>query len=387
MHTLNAPQTRSAIEAHARGTTRLRVSRRNLETLWLPVPPVSEQKRIVVKVEELLAHVNAARERLEHVPAVLKRFRQSVLAAACSGRLTAEWRETGTSTSNGMELMQQIDRERQGSRSLSRSRRHDAEGDDSAAAARSWEVPDTWEWARINDLLHYERNAAYGVLQPGIDSPDGVPFVRVCDLVNGTVDTRCLKRIDPDIDKRYPRTRLHGGEVLVTLVGTIGRIAVVPEELAGANVARAIGMLPLCPHVLPQFLRLALENPAKNMELVDLAREVARKTLNLGLLKDVTVPLPPLEEQHEIVRRVDALWRSASGASLGVRAATERASALSRAILAKAFRGELVPTEAELARAEGRDYESAEALLERIGNGRSRPEQRTPPRRARRPGS
>ena len=58
----------------------------------MPLAPAAEQKRIAAKVEALVARVNAARERLVKVPTILKRFRQSVLAAACSGRLTANWR-------------------------------------------------------------------------------------------------------------------------------------------------------------------------------------------------------------------------------------------------------------------------------------------------------
>jgi type I restriction enzyme S subunit len=110
----------------------------------------------------------------------------------------------------------------------------------------------------------------------------------------------------------------------------------------------------------------ALDEPSKNAELVDLSREVARKTLNLGLLKAVRVPLPPVTEQHEIVRHVEALFRLADAIEKRVAATTARAEKLTQAILARAFRGELVPTEAELARREGRAYEPASALLDRI---------------------
>jgi type I restriction enzyme S subunit len=125
-------------------------------------------------------------------------------------------------------------------------------------------------------------------------------------------------------------------------------------------------MLPLCPHVLPRFLAFALDEPTKNAELVDLAREVARKTLNLGLLKAVQVPLPPFAEQQEIIRRVEALFRLDDTIEKRVATATVRAEKLTQAILAKAFRGELVPAEAELARREGRPYEPASVLLERV---------------------
>ena len=90
----------------------------------------------------------------------------------------------------------------------------------------------------------------------------------------------------------------------------------------------------------------------------------------MDLRADCT-PLPSLEEQAEIVRRVDALFKLADAIEKRVEAATVRAEKITQAILAKAFRGELVPTEAELARREGRDYEPASVLLERIKAERS----------------
>ena len=88
-------------------------------------------------------------------------------------------------------------------------------------------------------------------------------------------------------------------------------------------------------------------------------------------MRNLPFPLPPLPEQHEIVRRVDALFKLADSIEARVAAATARADKITQAILAKAFRGELVPTEAELARQEGRDYEPASALLARIRAARA----------------
>ena len=88
--------------------------------------------------------------------------------------------------------------------------------------------------------------------------------------------------------------------------------------------------------------------------------------LNLSKIKSTQIPLPPVAEQHEIVRRVDALFALADRIEGEVAGALEHVEALREAVLAKAFRGELVPTEAELARREGREYEPASALLERV---------------------
>ena len=98
----------------------------------------------------------------------------------------------------------------------------------------------------------------------------------------------------------------------------------------------------------------------------------AQPTLPLGNLRTIPAKLPPIEEQHEIIRRVDALFKLADAIEKRVAAATVRAEKLTQAILAKAFRGELVPTEAELARREGRGYESASVLLERIRKEREK---------------
>ena len=92
------PWFKSAISVNSRSCQQ-GFNRGDLTRLTFPIPPLAEQKRIVAKTEQVLARVNAARERLAKVPTILKRFRQTVLAAACSGRLTADWREDQTSDS------------------------------------------------------------------------------------------------------------------------------------------------------------------------------------------------------------------------------------------------------------------------------------------------
>jgi type I restriction enzyme S subunit len=101
-------------------------------------------------------------------------------------------------------------------------------------------------------------------------------------------------------------------------------------------------------------------------KLLEDAYGAGKPGLNLDNIKEMIVALPSLEEQHEIVRRVEALFKLADAIEKRVEAATKRADKLTQAILAKAFRGELVPTEAELARREGREYEPASILLARI---------------------
>jgi type I restriction enzyme S subunit len=97
---------------------------------------------------------------------------------------------------------------------------------------------------------------------------------------------------------------------------------------------------------------------------------VSQSNINAQKLASFEVPLCSLREQQEIVRRVEELFALADKIENRVKIATDRADKMTQSILAKAFRGELVPTEAELARSEGRDYETTQQLLERIQSNR-----------------
>src|SRR5207247_3944756 len=128
----------------------------------------------------------------------------------------------------------------------------------------------------------------------------------------------------------------------------------------------------------PQYSVYALHgDPHVTEQIFGNIRGVTRPGFNTTLLEVVRLPLPPLEEQHEIVRRVEALFKLADKIEERVNVATKRADKLNQAIFAKAFRGELVPTEAELARKEGRTYEPASVLLTRIKFARAQGRPRT----------
>jgi type I restriction enzyme S subunit len=314
------------------------------------LPPLAEQRRIVAKVEELLARVNAARERLAKVPGILKRFRQSILAAACSGQLTAEWRIAEKTFESVDEMLTRFG-------VVVSPVRDDLELS---------EIPAEWRWVSLRTVMDRNEAFCYGVVQPGADDPRGVFLVRAGDLEKGTVDLSQLRRVPRTVDESYPRSRLRGGELLVTVVGAgIGESAIAPDECAGFNCARAIAKIPVRQNSATYILRWLQTRTARGWMEND-AREVARPTLNLEQLQTLPIPLPSIIEQREIVRRVEALFALADKIEARVRTATARVEKITRAILAKAFRGELVETEAELARRENRPYEPASALLERI---------------------
>ena len=295
----------------------------------LPLPPFAEQKRIVAKVEELLARVNAALEGLAKVPTILKRFRQSVLTAACSGRLTEEWR--------GMQA------------DLDQTAWPFCSSQPLAQSELIAEVPDSWAWFPLASLCDSARTICYGVIKLGAEFPNGVPCLRTSDVKPLYIDTSEVKRIAPKISDDYRRTLLCGREILVNVRGTLGGVAVVPEEFRGWNVSREIALVPVT-KVVSEFVAFWIASLPSQNWLTGVAKGAAYTGINIADLRMLPVALPPIPEQHEIVRRVDHLFALADSIEKQVAAGTARGEKLTQAILAKAFRGELVPTEAELTR-------------------------------------
>jgi type I restriction enzyme S subunit len=300
------------------------VSQPQLAALLLPFPPHPEQRRIVVKIEELLSRVDAARARLAKVPAILKRFRQSVLAAACSGRLTA----------------------------------------DAAGRRRSSGAPETWELVQFDDVCDDITVGHVGPMaKEYVDS--GIPFLRSQNVREFRFEPIGLKFITRVFHQKLKKSALEPGDVAIVRSGNAGVACVIPDMLPEANCADLVIVRPGA-RLNPHYAAIFLNSTAARMHVDAEKVGIAQGHFNIGSMRETSLPLPPLLDQQEIVGRVEALFRLADAIEKRVTAATARAQKVTQAILAKAFRGELVPTEAELARREGRPYEPASQLLERI---------------------
>ena len=164
----------------------------------------------------------------------------------------------------------------------------------------------------------------------------------------------------------YSRARLREGDILLSIRGTVGRVCVVPPELQDANITQDTARLSIQPDLNRQYVVWFLRSKATQDRMQRAIKGVAVRGINIGDVRALQIAIPPLVEQHEIVRRVEALLARADRIEKRLATATRRVETLTQAILAQAFRGELVPTEAELARQEGRAYEPASVLLERV---------------------
>ncbi len=282
------------------GTTVASVETEKLESFRFPLPPRPEQERIADKLDSLLARVDACRQRLDHVPAILKRFRQSVLSAATGGDLTRDWRE-----------------------------------------ARG--LPD---WTTEEALSVCEKVQSGGTPRLGFTT-EGVPFLKVYNIVDQQVafDYR-PQFVSPSLHHgALSKSIARPGDVLMNIVGPpLGKVAIVPDTHPEWNVNQAITLFRPGSRVTSEWLYLVLCEGSNVRAIThDMKGTVGQVNISLSQCRAFEFPVPSIQEQEEIARRASGLLESADLLMQRVETASETLNMIGRGVLAKAFRGELVP--------------------------------------------
>lgn len=164
-----------------------------------------------------------------------------------------------------------------------------------------------WPISALENLVDPEDSLNYGVVQPGDDVSDGIPLIRVSDLKDGGVCLSSLKKIAPEVEATYKRSRLRGDEVLLSCVGSIGFVALVDKTMRGFNIARAIARIPLSGGVDRIFVAEYLKSVAVQNYFTRELRTVSQPTLNIKQICETKMVLPPLDLQKNFARRVEVV--------------------------------------------------------------------------------
>ncbi|MCK6502472.1 restriction endonuclease subunit S [Myxococcota bacterium] len=187
----------------------------------------------------------------------------------------------------------------------------------------------------VSAIVPHESPICYGIVQPGEVVNTGNRMIRVCDLdQNGRfVDLTDIAHVSATVDEQYKRSRVHRGDILVSVVGTIGRVARVPDELDGANIARALARIRIDPHKAdPDFVATLLRSPMWQRKLTADSFETARKTLNIGVLESLQLPIPPMRIQQLMVDR----WKTSERVTANVAQRLESVACLRSSALCAA---------------------------------------------------
>ena len=167
-------------------------------------------------------------------------------------------------------------------------------------------LPQDWSYAPL-DTCCQKNSITYGVVQPGAALISGKPLIRVNNFRDRHLDLSDVMYIAPEIESKYGRTRLCGGEVLLTVVGSVGQVVVVPKNLAGFNVARAVAVIHPLPHISPDWIAICLRSPLSQQLLDSRANTTVQTTINLKDVRALPIPLPPEAERQVIAEFVCAL--------------------------------------------------------------------------------
>jgi len=317
---LSQPLIRHAAKDNFTGTAgQSRVPTSFIEQLELPLAPLAEQQRIVAKLELLLGQVEACQQRLDKIPTLLKRLRQAVLAAACSGRLTEDWRGENPKVQPTERL---------------------GEGEPPS----DFDLPSTWNWLLSSHAFGFVTSGSRGWAR--YYSDEGSLFLRVGNLNHDaiTLDLSSIQRVSPPSSAEGRRTKVIEGDILVSITADVGMVALVEAGLEEAYINQHVALARPIGNIDRRYLAyfLAAKNGGQE-QFLNLQRGATKVGLGLDDIRSIWIARPPLHEQQEIVRRVERLFALADNIEQRYKKAQAFIDKLTPSLLAKAFRGELVP--------------------------------------------
>lgn len=338
---LASPQVQDAIAFGNYGATREALTKVQILELPVPVPPLIQQQLIAATLQAIEAKRRSSWAHLAATRRAIERFRQAVLAAACSGRLTADWRERHSGIESALDLATYA-RER---RRVELGRRYV----EPTANEHAFDIdlPESWTTATLGLLL---ASIKYGTSKRSEYNAEGVAVLRIPNVSDGRLDLSDLKFADlPDREAR-DLALVPGDVLMIRSNGSpqlVGRSVLVSADAEGMAYAGYLMRLRADRLVIdPAFLTAALTTPDIRHQIeMPLRSTSGVNNINTTEVRSLRVAVPPLEEQVEIVRRLDHLFRLADGLATRIDAASKRFDRSSQAVLAKAFRGELATTE------------------------------------------
>jgi type I restriction enzyme S subunit len=360
------------------GTAQINVGPTHLKKMNFFLPPLAEQRRIVTKIEALQERSRRAQEALLEVGPLLEQFRQSVLAAAFRGDLTADWRAAHPHVEPASALLHRIRTERRHRWEQAELAKYEAKGqrppnnwqekyqepepvDDSDLS----ELPERWCWTSISELAKDERNSLnigpFGSNLKVSDYTDsGVPLVFVREIRAQRFGDQNTKFVTPEKAAQLASHQVQGGDLLITKMGDPpGDTAIYPEGFPNAVItADCIKLAPKPAITSSLFLKYWLRAAPAKEKILEETKGVAQRKLSLKRFRDIVLPLPPISEQEAIIRQIDASLEPGEEIKNACAAVLCDLNRLDQSILAKAFRGELIPQDP--------NDEPASALLERI---------------------
>ena len=292
------------IDRFSKGVTIKHLVQNSLNAMWLPFPPLAEQKRIVAKIEELLPYIN----RYEQAWSKLERFnsrfpedmKKSLLQYAIQGKLVEQRPEEGTAE----ELFAQIQQEKQrliAEKKIKKEKSLPEITDDE----KPFDIPESWKWVRLGSILYKLTDGTHSTPKY---TASGIPFLSVKDMSSGKLDfSNCKYISEQEHQELYARCNPEFGDLLLTKVGTTG-IPVIVDTNEQFSLFVSVALLKFDQNLLcNKFLQLLINAPLVQTQATENTRGVGNKNWVMRDIANTVIALPPLEEQKRIVEKLEQL--------------------------------------------------------------------------------
>jgi type I restriction enzyme S subunit len=230
-------------------------------------------------------------------------------------------------------------------------------------------LPPGWRWNRLADVAVPGAPILYGILQPGPNVPGGVPYVRPTEIVGDTIELDTLRRTTREIAKAYRRSFLKSEDIVLSIVGTIGKVAIVPAELEGGNITQSSVRIRVRSDVAtPQYIAYVLRSPVLRRQFDAQRLGTAVPRLNVAHVRALQIPIAPMVEQSRIVAEIEKQFTQLEAGVAALRRVEANLKRYRTAVLSAAAYGTLVINHGEVKQSDRGEvpFESGKALLVRI---------------------
>lgn len=321
------------IIAEGKGVVVQNVSAKEIEDCTFPLPPEGQRERIVEEIEKQFTRLDAGVVSLKRVQTALKRYRASVLKAACEGRLVPTEAELARKESRKYETGEQL------LRRILKQRREKWNGkgkykEPIAPAVDLPTLPEGWTWATFEQVA---RRVTVGHVGPMKHEyvESGIPFLRSQNVRENRFDAEGLLFIRSEFDARLQKSRVYPGDLAVVRSGSVGVTCVIPETLGCANCADLVLIQrPLA--FVPEYGAYYMNSLAKRR--VDAGKVgVALTHFNTKAVASMPLPLPPRAEQKRIVAEAERRLTTLQDIEVQVTVTVKHSAALRHSILTAAF--------------------------------------------------
>ena len=197
--------------------------------------------------------------------------------------------------------------------------------------------PKGWPVSHLQEVVREGTIVTYGIVQAGDEFPGGVPYIRTGDIVDGRIASDRLRHTDPMLAAKFARSRVHAGEIVMSIRATVGTTALVPSELEGANLTQGTARIAPGQHVEGDYLLHLLRAPGTQHWINLQIKGVTFHEITLARLRELPVMVPPIDVQRLFAQRVAAVRRL----NASQRSAVSQQNGLFVALQHRAFRGEL----------------------------------------------